>query len=381
MNTEYIGQNIRRLMKINGLSIAKLAENMDVGTATISNILNAKSEPKSSTLLKFSDALGVNLNDLLSEPPHLDRLRFRTQKTLSAREKAEREQMLMSTAQWLDGYKELEDMLGDRIEYAFADVKSKKPELLALEARNLLGLEDNTKPVCDIGEKIENAGIKLGICNFKFKKTFGLSISSMDKGPAIIINSEPSITMERQIFTVIHELGHLLLHSNSYDDIEKVVDKQEEHEADVFAGHFLLPDDALKKEWNASLGSYWIDAVLKIKRIYGVSYKTVLVRLSQINSKFVLSNLLQSFYKEYEQKYGHNLKNHFEPNALEDPVAEEDPYSLNSYELMEARYMKLVRTAYERELISMSRAGELLHKSISEMRELVKSWRSISLHV
>ena len=51
MAVQDVGTNIRRIMKIKGYTIARLAKEMEVGTATISNILNGRSEPKSSTLL------------------------------------------------------------------------------------------------------------------------------------------------------------------------------------------------------------------------------------------------------------------------------------------------------------------------------------------
>ena len=42
---------------------------------------------------------------------------------------------------------------------------------------------------------------------------------------------------------------------------------------------------------------------------------------------------------------------------------------------MEERYSRLVRDAYEQELISLGRAGEMLNLSIYQMRTLVRSWQ------
>ena len=93
MGIENIGDNVRRRMKMNGLTIAKLSAQMGIGTATLSNILNGKSEPKSSTLIKFAEAFNININALLEDSPKLNTLRFRTPKSLSGRKKAEREQI------------------------------------------------------------------------------------------------------------------------------------------------------------------------------------------------------------------------------------------------------------------------------------------------
>jgi hypothetical protein len=107
----------------------------------------------------------------------------------------------------------------------------------------------------------------------------------------------------------------------------------------------------------------------------------VLVRLSQINTALNLSDLLIRFAQFYKQQYNHDLKNHFEPDALEDPVAGMDPQALSKHDLVEDRYAKLVRMAYDKKLISISRAAELLKKTIQEMRELVQSWRDIPIDV
>mgnify|MGYP003302710534 CR=1 FL=1 len=73
-----LSKNVRRFMKIKKLSIPQLAKECGLGTATLSNILNEKSSPNSSTLIKISTALGVSFSDLLAEIPTLKTLRFRT---------------------------------------------------------------------------------------------------------------------------------------------------------------------------------------------------------------------------------------------------------------------------------------------------------------
>lgn len=50
------------------------------------------------------------------------------------------------------------------------------------------------------------------------------------------------ISIERQIFTTAHELGHLLIHLANYDGKAHSEDKALEREADLFAGYFLMPE-------------------------------------------------------------------------------------------------------------------------------------------
>ena len=91
MGIQDIGANVRRHMKIRGLTIPQLSAMMEMGTAALSNLINGKAEPKSSTLIKLAKALDVPFDELLADAPKLQSLRFRTAKTLSGREKAERD--------------------------------------------------------------------------------------------------------------------------------------------------------------------------------------------------------------------------------------------------------------------------------------------------
>lgn len=379
MGIKDIGDNVRRHMKIRGLTIAKLSELSEMGTAAISNILNAKAEPKSSTLLKLAEALSVPFNELLADSPRLSSIRFRSARALSGREKAERDQVRHDSAIWLSDYCFLEKALDDKPACLLESHYKIDPHLAAKAIREHLGLKDS-EPIYDIAGMMERAGIKLRLRPYGFKKTFGLSIGPEDGGPAIVINSEPGISVERQIFTIAHELGHLVLHKASYRDPEEMEDKGEEDEANLFAGNFLVPDTGLAEAWEESKGLAFVDRVLRVKKVFKVSYKTILVRLAQMNHSIALVDLVIRFSRDYKAKYQHDLKEHYEPEALRhdtEPVALEDPQELDTSDLMEERFARLVRSAYERELISMSRAGEMLNLSIHEMRTLTRAWQEM----
>lgn len=130
-----------------------------------------------------------------------------------------------------------------------------------------------------------------------------------------------------------------------------------------------------------SRGLAFVDRVLKVKRIFKVSYMTILYRLFQIEEASSYSDLIIRFRQDYFDRYGHDLKGYFEPNSLRaefsDLVAKEDPHGLDFSDLMEERFARFVREAYEREIISMSRAGEMLNLSIMEIRALVRTWKEL----
>ena len=245
-----------------------------------------------------------------------------------------------------------------------------------MAAREALKVNTNM-PIHDISELMERAGIKLRIRPFGFKKTFGLSVGKNDGGPAIVVNSEPGIPVERQIFTIAHELGHLILHEASYDAARELEDDNEEQDANMFAGVFLIPDEGLRKEWEESKGLHWVDRVLHSKKIYKVSYMTILIRLMQLDPALKSRPLIAEFRAAYADLYKRDLKDHYEPDAIQIPVATVDPQELDTSELVEDRFARLVRAAFERDLVSISRAGEILNRPLEDMRALIRAWQAL----
>ena len=71
------------------------------------------------------------------------------------------------------------------------------------------------------------------------------------------------------------------------------------------------------------------------------------------------------FCSRYKMRKNFVFKGHKEPEPLAD------------IDCIEDRLSRLVREAYEKELISMSRAAEILGKSVVEMREIASDWKAL----
>lgn len=370
-----LSKNVRRFMKIKKLSIPQLAKECGLGTATLSNILNEKSSPNSSTLIKISTALGVSFSDLLAEIPTLKTLRFRTNHKLTAREIAERDQLQIDSAIWLKNYVNLEELTQNQIEYKFEQITTENPIEAAKEIRKIYNIREE-EPIYDILSLVEDAGIKLYLHDFNFQKTFGLSVNKEDGGPAVIVNNNESISVERKIFTIAHELGHLILHRNSFDGEVSEENEIEEKQANDFAAELLMPEKAFEKQWELHSGISWVEAVLQIKQYFRVSYKTVLSRLnSLIGDRFTPGFLYAEFSRLYRLKYHHDLKNHYEPNSISELApAKDEPKKISCFNFTEERFERLVRLAYEQEKITTSRAAEMLSLSAESMRERIAEW-------
>lgn len=383
MSGSSISYNLRRLRLAKGFSKTQLAEIAKLSRPAYSDIESGKTEPRVNNLRKIADALGVGIQDVVAPIPHISSLRFRSLKTLTNKEQSKRAQIVNDVAVWLQDFNELEEMLGKKTPYLFNDFsydERDKPRMVAeklriyIEKNTNLNLE-HTAAINDICELLEHAGIKIYLLESDLNKFFGFSVSEVDYGPAIVVNTFKNITIERQIFTVAHELAHLILHEDSYNTDELKESDAQEKQADEFASYFLMPQSTFEKEWEENKGmQHWIDIVLHVKRIFKVSYLTILHRLKDIGA--VDDSIWREFYSAYENIYKEKLVKHKEPKALNENVKE--PISLTKADFAEERLSRLVKDAYEKDLISFSRTAEILNISIEEMRDRANSWAMLN---
>jgi len=381
MDMQVVSANLRLLRDDNTLSQQKVAELAGISRAAYIAIENGESVPKVSTLQNIAQAMNVKIQDLFVPFSELKAVRFRAQKSLK-----KRRSILIDVSRWLKNYDELEKRLNDRKGYKFLDLVQEFAKLspgkdraiyAAEKARAILGLREN-EPLRDIAGLLENAGIKV----YSFKSTsdsfFGLSVGEADGGPAVVVNVSDRIAVERWIFSAVHELGHLLLHLDSFNSNKVEEVDEEEYEANYFASYFLMPEKAFRAEWGEAYGLPFVERVIKVKKIFHVSYKTVLYRLDETEP----FNVWAKFYVEYKRKTGKSIGNKSEPEAISSELyfqspessRRNEPESMSHSYFIEERLKKLIRIAVEQNHITLNRAAEILKLSTSEMREITSSW-------
>ncbi|MEX2445652.1 MAG: hypothetical protein WD492_18780 [Alkalispirochaeta sp.] len=81
----------------------------------------------------------------------------------------------------------------------------------------------------------------------------------------------------------------------------------------------------------------------------------------------------------YSQRYGKNLEGHAEPDALQDPIARDEIEGLSRHDFIESGLSRLVKQAYERDLITASRAAEILQVPLEAMRSLENEWVAVDV--
>jgi Zn-dependent peptidase ImmA (M78 family)/transcriptional regulator with XRE-family HTH domain len=369
--------NLTRLRKMRGLTQEQAAEATGISRVAYRSIEKGEAEPRRGTLDKLAEALKVSVFDLMAPVPELKSLRFRATKKMTARETAEFEQLAYGVATWLQDFNELEEILEKRSGYLFERFEREAdPVQTAAKARKFLGLDGDCDCVPDICDLLEGCGIKICFRTSVLKQFFGLSVGVADEGPVIAVNNEGSIPVERQIFSVAHELGHLLMHCDTYTDGVKVEPKNAdtEREADLFASYFLMPDDRFNKIWEEYRGLHWVDRILHVKRHFKVSYKTVIRRLIDTN-RADPKKVYFMFNGAFSKRYGKKLGSKEEPGV---PFRlKDEPRHLDPLDMVEDRLSGLLRDALEAEEISVSRAAEIMDMPLSEMREFVQSWKVV----
>ena len=381
MGADMIPVNLRRLRKAKNITQGKLAEKAGLSRVAYRNIETGKSVPRVRNLEAIAAALGVPLAQLVAPAKKLKAVRFRSNKHLRLRS-----QILADVGRWLHDFNDLERMLGDRKVNRVRGISGKLPsgsgreEAAAAMARKAFGL-DNEEPVRDICGLLESAGVKVGAQSIASPDFFGLCVAEADGGPAVFVNTWPRITVERWIFTAAHELGHLILHLADFNVEQADEIDAHEFEANSFAAFFLMPEASFRKEWEDTAGLAFIDRVLKVKRIFRVSYLTVLHRISEGDEGY--GKLLEIFLKDYKKRHSKFLLKADEPEALvQDALrpgfpesrSPKEPENLSRADFFQDRLSMLVRRAVENDTISLGRGAEILGKPLAEMRELAASW-------
>jgi len=372
---EVISTNLKRLRNIRGFTQGELADKADISRNAYRAIEKGKSEPKVSNLQKIANALGKPIQDLITPVPKVKSINFRSNKTLSLHEKNKREQIINDFIFQLKNYNELENQLEINHPFYLKNLIGKyKPIEMAENVRRKLNLKAN-EVINDICSLLESAGVKVFHIKFGLKKFYGFSVSEEEGGPAIGVNNSKENSVERKIFTTAHELGHLLLHPDLFDIKDCKENKDKEKEANLFASHLLMPKQAFNEEWDKNGGMHWVDRILYTKRKFSVSYLTVLYRLVECNK--ANESIWGEFQRDYKKKYKRSLARYIEPNALTEDFKEREPKRLDDIDFKEDCLSWLVRKAFEKGLISFSRAAEILRIDTMRMREIVNSWNMV----
>lgn len=180
---------------------------------------------------------------------------------------------------------------------------------IAQRVRYALGIADG--PIEKLSEELEKNGVIIIEINTDIEKFSGLSARTQNGATIIFLND--NMPNDRKRFTIVHELGHIVMHIPY--SVELSPDRDLEKEANVFAGEFLMPYKDFRKDYSVYTSYNELDV---LKRYWGVS-KQAIVRKA-FNDKIIDGNKYQSMMVQFsmygERKIERGNVSYYEPQLL-----------------------------------------------------------------
>lgn len=293
-----------------GITPGELAAETGIAAATMEHVMAGKDGMTFNQLRKAADHFGRGVLFFLEEGPvdeaQVHSPQFRTlanqKPELSAKLKALIERVEKQREVYLSLREDLDD--ADRPRFTPPVLPNDDLQEAARIARQWLGLNEQNS-FDSYREALESRGVlvfRSNGYNGKWqiaKENPILGFSLYDPAcPVIVVKKLDWET--RQSFTLMHELGHLLLHKISSIDDERDLQSHRGHEreANAFAGYLLVPDAFLasisdaERPGNVSEYDYWLE---RQRKAWGVSGEMILRRLLDAG------RLPQGQYEAYRQ--------------------------------------------------------------------------------
>ena len=180
---------------------------------------------------------------------------------------------------------------------------------------------------------------------------------------------------ERQTFTLFHELGHLLLHNNSFFDNEANLNsdatKKNEKEANTFAGHCLVTSDTLKQLTIPNRVEEYGNAFYQKAKDLGISTEVLVVSLLK-NKQISHSDYAQ--FKAVEQAKHRERKRE---EAIQQQKTEKKPIPrkfrhLEPLHIFGNNYVHTVLDSMQQGDVTLYKASKLLDNiKVTDVQELI----------
>ncbi|MBM4275465.1 MAG: ImmA/IrrE family metallo-endopeptidase [Deltaproteobacteria bacterium] len=233
------------------------------------------------------------------------------------------------------------------------------PDKVAEKLRNELNV--NIKNQFELGDEnhalsywkrlIENQGILVLEISMPLEEGRGFSFAD-ERLPIIVLNSKDFLT--GKIFTLFHELGHILLNNSGICDMSLYMERLTiEKFCNRFSGAFLVPKVDLKIRFDEYMKKYVIDKCYeKLAKDFKVSRHVILRRL--LIAKLISKNDYENKIQEIERE----LKNIKPARGRTNP-------SLQCIKKNGKKFVSFVLDAYKQGKITLSDASDYLGVKIN----------------
>jgi Zn-dependent peptidase ImmA (M78 family) len=337
-----IGERLKLARSAAGLSLRALEERLGglVTAQAIGKYERDEMMPGSEVLLALARALDVSVDYMLrADGVELEAVEFRKQRLAKMKDRARVESQVLGG---VEKYLEIEDLLALTSDWEAPEgvpFKVGRPEDAEKAAEHIRNVwELGVDPIPSLAEFLEEKAIKIVAVPLP-ERVSGVKASVKKRNGQrvqviVLNNGHPG---ERQRFTLSHELGHMLLSAGAGS----------EDACNRFAGAFLVPADALRRELGNRRTNISIQELFSLKDLFGVSAQAIVFRSAD------LGIINESLKKDLFIQFGKRNWRKSEPN----PVPKEHP----------ARFRRLCLRALSEDVISTSKAAELLGISSREL--------------
>jgi Zn-dependent peptidase ImmA (M78 family)/DNA-binding XRE family transcriptional regulator len=335
------------------LSLRDLAVKIDniVSAQAIGKYERDEMMPNSTTLIALARALGVSEDYLLGQNNlELQGLEFRKKKIATKKVEAQVEAQVLSH---VERYLEIEEIINspslewDRPREApFPIDEFKDAEFVAEKLR--VHWQLGCDPIPNLAEFLEERGIKvlsLPLDTSVSGLTCWVKRRNGKQVPVIVINASNS--GERQRFTLVHELGHMVLSVAPGLDEEKVAHR--------VAGAFLMPATILWLEIGKHRSKLTIGELIRLKHVFGVSAQALAYRCKDL--EIIDERVFQWLFTEFGRRGWRTP-----PYREDKSIPQEKP----------CRFERLCFRALAEDAIPEAKAAELLGITVRELRKAME---------
>jgi Zn-dependent peptidase ImmA (M78 family) len=281
-----IGEALVTLRLARGYTQGDLASMLGVTQPTVNRYERDERQPDDETLERIADVLGVTADFLR----HAGRLRGAMAVDAHMRRRASAKATVWRRLEAkLNEYRMHVSVLFEQISLHAEQVIptfdpiDTDPQHAARLARMQWRMP--VGPVNNLIGWIESAGCVIIVEDFGTPRVDGLSQWISDH-PVILLNGRQPV--DRQRWTLAHELGHLCLHSEFIGD-------DPEQEANAFAAEFLMPAEVIRPQ----LRNLTTGQLADLKRQWGVSMQALVERAHQLRT--ITAEQRTALYKKFSR--------------------------------------------------------------------------------
>ncbi len=350
-NLQDFGLRLKQARVRAKLSLEALAKKMNgsVTKQAISKYEKGQMAPSSSTLIALATALGADINHFFRPiSPDLQNLEvsFRKKSNISAKDVAA---LKIDIQDDIERFLEIEEILGKdgKKPYVIDNVgiisDTHQMEKLAIKLREKWSL--GSSPILNIQDTLELNGIKVIFCDGPIG--FDGVSGAVNQDTLIMVLNTKVDMIERQRFTAMHELAHLLF-NNHFD--ASLTKKEQEHLCHAFANEMLVPGVVLRNFFEDKR-RISLRELIFVQEQYGISIDAIMYKLHELS--IVGDKRYHAFNIRKNQEPG--LKEEIETSRFE--------------EIKTSRFEAMVYGALASELITESKAASLLKVPLESVRE------------